>query len=87
MSYTLLAGRFVIRYADLPRQGPEPDGDTVKFVPDSPALVETLPRLSGRAPKINARGISVRWPSMRWRRTSPKPIKSSPAQTPPVTSC
>jgi hypothetical protein len=60
MSYTLLAGRFVIRYADLPRQGPEPDGDTVKFVPDTPALVETLPRLSGRAPKINARGISVR---------------------------
>jgi hypothetical protein len=60
MSFTLLAGRFVIRYADLPRQGPEPDGDTVKFVPDTPALVETLPRPSGHAPKINARGISVR---------------------------
>lgn len=60
MSYTLLAGRFVIRYADLPRQGPEPDGDTVKFVPDTPALVETLPRPSGHAPKINSRGISVR---------------------------
>lgn len=60
MSYTHLAGRFVIRYADLPRQGPEPDGDTVKFAPDTPALVETLPRQSGRAPKINSRGISVR---------------------------
>ena len=60
MSYTLLTGRFVIRYADLPRQGPEPDGDTVKFQPDTPALVEGLPRQSGRAPKINARGISVR---------------------------
>src|SRR5919112_3201223 len=60
MTYTLLRGRFVIRYPDLPRQGPEPDGDTVKFLPDSPALVEALPRRSGRPPNINARGISVR---------------------------
>ncbi|GAA4987754.1 endonuclease YncB(thermonuclease family) [Nonomuraea thailandensis] len=60
MSYTLLRGTFVIRYPDLPRQGPEPDGDTVKFLPDSPALVEALPRRSGRPPNINARGISVR---------------------------
>jgi endonuclease YncB( thermonuclease family) len=60
VTYTLLRGQFVIRYPDLPRQGPEPDGDTVKFLPDSPALVETLPRRSGRPPDINARGISVR---------------------------
>ncbi len=60
MSYMLLRGTFVIRYADLPRQGPEPDGDTVKFRPDAPALVEALPRRSGRPPDINARGISVR---------------------------
>lgn len=60
MSYTLLRGSFVIRYSDLPRQGPEPDGDTVKFLPDSPALIETLPRPSGRPPNINRRGISVR---------------------------
>ena len=60
MSYTLLRGSFVIRYPDLPRQGPEPDGDTVKFKPDSPALVETLPRRSGRPPNINGRGVSVR---------------------------
>jgi len=60
MSYTLLAGEFVIRYPDLPRQGPEPDGDTIKFAPDNPALVEALPRVSGRPPGINARGISVR---------------------------
>ena len=60
MSYTLLRGQFVIRYPDLPRQGPEPDGDTVKFLPDTPALVETLPRPSGRPADINARGISVR---------------------------
>jgi hypothetical protein len=51
MPYTVLRGRFVIRYPDLPRQGPEPDGDTVKFVPDTPALVEGLPRRSGRPPE------------------------------------
>jgi Lamin Tail Domain len=60
MPYTLLRGSFVIRYPDLPRQGPEPDGDTVKFLPDTPSLVETLPRRSGRPADINARGISVR---------------------------
>jgi endonuclease YncB( thermonuclease family) len=60
MSYVLLRGLFVIRYPDLPRQGPEPDGDTVKFRPDSPALVEGLRRPSGTPPDISARGISVR---------------------------
>jgi hypothetical protein len=60
MSYTLLRGTFVIRYPDLPRQGPEPDGDTVKFRPDSPALIEALPRPSGRPPGLGARGVSVR---------------------------
>jgi hypothetical protein len=60
MSYTLLRGSFVIRYPDLPRAGPEPDGDTIKFLPDTPALVEALPRRSGTPPDINARGISVR---------------------------
>ncbi|WP_157251315.1 lamin tail domain-containing protein [Nonomuraea typhae] len=60
MSYTLLKGEFVIRYPDLPRQGPEPDGDTIKFRPDTPALVEGLRRPSGTPPQINARGISTR---------------------------
>lgn len=60
MTYTLLRGDFVIRYPDQPRQGPEPDGDTVKFTPDTPGLVEGLPRRSGRPPNLNARGISVR---------------------------
>jgi endonuclease YncB( thermonuclease family) len=60
MTYMVLHGRFVIRYADRPRQGPEPDGDTIKFQPDSPALVEALPRPSGSPPDLNARGISVR---------------------------
>ncbi len=56
----LLRGSFVIRYDDLPRQGPQPDGDTVKFRPDNGALVEALPRPSGKPPDINSRGISVR---------------------------
>jgi hypothetical protein len=60
MSYTLLRGHFVIRYPDLRRQGPEPDGDTVRFRPDTPALVETLPRQSGTPAGITARGVSVR---------------------------
>jgi endonuclease YncB( thermonuclease family) len=60
MPYTLLRGRFVVRYPDNPRQGPEPDGDTIKFRPNTPELVEALPRRSGRPPAINSRGISVR---------------------------
>lgn len=60
MPYTLLRGEFVIRYPDLPRQGPEPDGDTVKFRPDTPSLVEGLPRPSGTPPDLDARGISAR---------------------------
>jgi len=58
--YTLLYGQFVIRYSDLPNNGPEPDGDTVKFAPDNQDLVWDIPRRSGRPPKINDRGISVR---------------------------
>jgi len=60
VAYMLLRGQFVIRYPDQPRQGPEPDGDTVKFQPDSPALVEALPRRSGRPADIGTRGVSVR---------------------------
>lgn len=56
-----LSAIVVDSYPDLPRQGPEPDGDTVKFLPDTPALVETLPRPSGRPPDIGPRGISVRF--------------------------
>ena len=60
MAYTLLVGNFVIRFPDLPNQGPQPDGDTIKFLPDNPELVMDLTRISGRPPKINDRGISVR---------------------------
>jgi endonuclease YncB( thermonuclease family) len=60
LTYTTLRGEFVIRYPDSPRQGPEPDGDTVKFQPDTPALVEGLPRRSGTPADLGPRGISVR---------------------------
>jgi endonuclease YncB( thermonuclease family) len=60
MTYTLLRGSFVIRYPDLPSQGPEPDGDTVKFQPERPELVNSLPRDSGHPARINAHGVSVR---------------------------
>ncbi len=48
MPYTLLTGEFVIRYPDLPRSGPQPDGDTVKFAPDTPSLVERTAAPVGR---------------------------------------
>lgn len=48
--YTLITGDFYIRYNDLPRNGPEPDGDTINFLPDSDGLVRNLPRFSGRPP-------------------------------------
>ena len=38
----------------------QPNGDTVKFKPDTPTLVDTLPRRSGHRAQINSRGISVR---------------------------
>jgi hypothetical protein len=60
--YTLIKGNFWIRYADQPRQGPQPDGDTITFHADKVTLVRNLPRLSGRGPNINARGnIPVRY--------------------------
>lgn len=58
--YTLLHGHFVIRYPDLPKQGPEPDGDTVKFAPADQDLVWKISQTSGTPPKITRRGISVR---------------------------
>ena len=48
--YILITGEFYIHYNDLPRNGPEPDGDTIHFLPDSDGLVQHLPRFSGRAP-------------------------------------
>lgn len=59
MPYTLIKGEFHIFYPDLPRSGPQPDGDTLRFKPDNPVLAENL---SGRSPNFNGRGtVAVRF--------------------------
>src|SRR5512144_2360994 len=48
--YTLILGDFYILYPDLPRNGPEPDGDTINFLPDTDELIRRLPRFSAVGP-------------------------------------
>ncbi|HZA16086.1 MAG TPA: thermonuclease family protein, partial [Pseudonocardiaceae bacterium] len=48
--YTLIRGEFYICYPDLPRNGPEPDGDTINFLPDNDDLVGSLPRFGNTGP-------------------------------------
>jgi endonuclease YncB( thermonuclease family) len=61
MPYTLIKGQFIIHYPDMPRNGPEPDGDTVKFQPADQALVNALAR-PGHGPDFNRQGmVSVRF--------------------------
>lgn len=55
LRYTLIKGQFHIFYPDMPRQGPEPDGDTLKFLADDPTLVEGLQRFGYRGPAFNGR--------------------------------
>src|SRR5262245_3211613 len=59
--YTVIHGQYRIHRADSPRQGPQPDGDTVRFEPNNLQLLDTLPRFSGQAPDIRSRGINVRY--------------------------
>jgi hypothetical protein len=42
--YTLIKGSFHILYPDLPGQGPEPDGDTITFMPDNIDLIKNFKR-------------------------------------------
>jgi len=58
MPYTLIKGNFYIHYADIPRNGPEPDGDTLKFLPDNRQLIENLPR-ANRPARFNQRNITT----------------------------
>jgi endonuclease YncB( thermonuclease family) len=59
MKYTLIRGTFVIRYANSPNEGPEPDGDTIKFEADNLELIRGLDHTS--PPDINSRGgINIR---------------------------
>ncbi len=57
MSYTLIKGDFHIHYPATPRQGPEPDGDTLKFQPDNRQLVNALPR-SNRPARFTRNGMT-----------------------------
>jgi endonuclease YncB( thermonuclease family) len=60
--YTTIQGRFYIFYPEAPRQGPEPDGDTIKFQPDDPALVRGLRQFGDVGPDFNRDSrISVRF--------------------------
>lgn len=55
MSYKLIKGEFHIHYPDRPSQGPEPDGDTLKFKPDNPALVNAIHKPGSLGPQFNGR--------------------------------
>jgi endonuclease YncB( thermonuclease family) len=59
--YTVIKGQYSIHNAADPRHGPEPDGDTVTFFPDSLDLVRTLKRFSGRPPDIRNGHINIRY--------------------------
>src|SRR3954453_23188686 len=59
--YTLVSGQFSIHNAQNPRRGPEPDGDTVRFFPNSIDVVRKLRRFSGRPPDVVAGHINVRY--------------------------
>ncbi len=57
MPYKLIKGEFHIFYPDRPRQGPEPDGDTLKFKPDNISLAYELVRPGIPKPNFNGRGM------------------------------
>jgi endonuclease YncB( thermonuclease family) len=60
--YRYIHGEFVIRYADLPRNGPEPDGDTIAFRPTHAEDIRSLPLNGGIPAKFNMRGmVSIRF--------------------------
>lgn len=57
MPYTLIKGSFHIYYPERPLTGPEPDGDTLKFLPDNRSLILNLPR-PNQAAAFNQAGIT-----------------------------
>lgn len=57
MPYLHIRGEFHAYYPDDPRSGPEPDGDTLKFKPDTPTLVEQLQSEGFTASRFNTRGM------------------------------
>lgn len=57
MVYKLIRGDFHIFYPDIPKQGPEPDGDTLKFKPCNADHVDVLWRAGQPKPDFNGRGM------------------------------
>ena len=57
MAYTLIKGTFHIHYPARPLNGPEPDGDTIKFKPDNRNLILNLPK-PNQAASFNLDGIT-----------------------------
>ena len=57
MSYTLIKGSFHVHYPASPLNGPEPDGDTLKFQPDNRELISALPKPNQPA-SFNRNGIT-----------------------------
>lgn len=59
MPYRVYRGQFRIHNPAQPSQGPQPDGDTVRFVPDNPLL---LSHLQGGTPDFKADGgVNIRF--------------------------
>ena len=56
MPYTLIKGEFYIHYPWNPKQGPEPDGDTLKFKPINRRILESLPRAGSPVKITGSRG-------------------------------
>ncbi len=57
MPYTLIKGSFHIYNPDDPHNGPEPDGDTLKFKPHNRQLILNLPK-PNHAAKFNLAGLT-----------------------------
>jgi len=77
MSYTLIKGEFHIHYPANPLNGPEPDGDTLKFRPDNRELVLALPKPNQPA-SFNRDGItSIRFEGIDALEIQSRPISKS----------
>jgi endonuclease YncB( thermonuclease family) len=62
LRYTLIRGSYYILYPDLPKNGPQPDGDTINFLPDNEDLITELKRFANRSPERKHLGTySVRF--------------------------
>lgn len=61
MPYTLIKGSFHIHYPERPLNGPEPDGDTIKFQPVNRDLIANLPRPNQAARFTQSGMTSIRF--------------------------